>query len=606
MNKELFFISDFFSDQVVGGAELNDDVLINKLSDRGYNISKISSSKITLEFLRENNKILYIVSNFVGLKYDCKKYMSDNIEYVIYEHDHKFLDTRDPSIFCENQVTINEVIIPTDNVINSRFYAKAKSVICLSKICKEVMERTLNINNVLSIGTSLWSDSRLDMIEQLSTTNKTNGTMVVKSDNPTKNMTAGVSYCQSKGIDFDLVGGLPPNDFLKTMATYETLVFIPKVLETFCRLIVEAKMMNCQVKTISSLIGAASEKHISLNGNELIKETRKRIKSAIDLFVDTIEKPIDKNYKKKIAFIGKFRKLYDEEGKALSLEKSGYEVLRFDEDTFNLSEDLNNQDILIRSNPDYVFYAKLRIPNQSQFMNTLKKNCIKTVCWVPDLYFGTPRENEVRQKYPMFQADYVFSTDGGNQHLFAESGINHYPLKDAIFPANCVTERQVKNSKKRIDVLFVGGLDMNFHGQNRYKLLNFLQNTYGDKFFWAGKNNTDEYREDKLTELIRSAKVIIGDCVESKNLWSNRLYETIGRGGLIIHPYVEGIEDHYTDGQHFITFERNNFNILKQKIDFFLDNPKDREEIILNGIKHTKENHTLDNRVSYIVDIIDR
>jgi hypothetical protein len=605
MTKQIFFISDFFSEQIIGGAELNDDVLIGKLSKRGYEIIKIGSNKITLEFLRENSSSFFIVSNFVGLELECRNFMSDNIEYMIYEHDHKFLDTRDPSVFCENDTTINEVVIPTDNVINSRFYAKAKSVVCLSNICKDVMERTLNIDNVFSIGTSLWSDTRLDMIQRLSETKKTKGTMIVQSNNPTKNTAAGVAYCQSKGIDFELVGGLQPDDFLRTMATYRTLVFIPKVLETFCRLIVEAKMMNCQVNTVSSLIGAASEEHISLNGTELIEETRQRIKKAIDLFAEIIERPV-REKRKKIAFIGKFRKLYDEEGKALSLEKQGYEVLRFDEDTFGASQDLNNQDILIRSNPDFVFYAKLRIPNQDRFMSNLKRNCIKTVCWVPDLYFGTPREKEAKQRFPMFQADYVFSPDGGNQHLFLESGINHYPLKDGIFLDNCLTEEEVKGSEKSVDILFVGSLDMNYHGQNRYKLLHFLQKTYGDKFLWVGRNNSDEYREHRLTELIKSAKVVIGDCVESKNVWSNRLYETIGRGGLIIHPYVEGIEEHYKNGQHFVTFERNNFNDLKQKIDYFLDNPKDREEIILNGTKHTRENHTLDNRASYIIEIIDR
>jgi hypothetical protein len=136
MTKQIFFISDFFSEQIIGGAELNDDVLIGKLSKRGYEIIKIGSNKITLEFLRENSSSFFIVSNFVGLELECRNFMSDNIEYMIYEHDHKFLDTRDPSVFCENDTTINEVVIPTDNVINSRFYAKAKSVVCLSNICK--------------------------------------------------------------------------------------------------------------------------------------------------------------------------------------------------------------------------------------------------------------------------------------------------------------------------------------------------------------------------------------------------------------------------------------------------------------------------------------
>lgn len=603
MKKSIIFIADFFSEDLIGGAELNDGVLIKKLSDKGYKITCIKSTDINTALLSSQSDSLYIISNFVGLDQHSKSYLIHNCEYIIYEHDHKYIDTRDPSVFSANRSTMQDVNIPSNHIINSRFYTRAKAVVCLSQICKHIMEQTLNCNNVFSIGTSLWSDDRLNKIENLPT-QKTNNCMVVQSPNPTKNTVAGVAYCEKNNIDFDLIGGLDPDDFLETLATYKTLVYIPKVLETFCRLVMEAKMLGCQVQTVASLLGAASEKHITMSGVDLINETRQRIKNAIETFENLIEKTPEKPGPKRVAMIGKFRKLYDEEGKAKSLEKKGYEVLRFDEDTFGLSPLMNNSDVLIKYNPDLVIYAKLKVPNQNQFMVNMLRNNFTTVCWVPDLYFGTPRENEASQKFPMFHAEYVFSPDGGNQKLFEKSNINHIPLKDGIHTNNCIDIESVETKPKEIDILFVGSLNMDFHGKNRYNLLSFLQETYGDRFKWVGKNNSDEYRGTNLTNLIMSAKVVVGDCVESKNVWSNRLYETIGRGGFMIHPHVEGIEEHYTNGEHFVTFKRNNFTDLKEKIDFYLENAEERKKIISRGVKHTSEHHTLDHRLEDILDTV--
>jgi hypothetical protein len=386
------------------------------------------------------------------------------------------------------------------------------------------------------------------------------------------------------------------------MAQYKTLVYIPKVLETFCRLVAEAKMLGCEVKTVASLIGAASESCIKMNGLELIEEIRKRVDQAINTFKEIIEKEATLQPAKRIAFIGKFRKLHDEEGKARSLEKLGHEVFRFDETSFNQSATINNQMVLLQCRPDIIIYTKLRIPHAQRFMSTMKQNGIKTVCWVPDLYFGIPREEEVRKKSPMFQGDYIFSPDGGSQEKFKSLSINHIPLKQGIFYDSCVEKDDIETREKKIDILFVGGVNKSIHGESRERLLGFLRDTYGDRFFWAGANNSEQYRGNDLTDLIASANIIIGDCVDSPDYWSNRLYETIGRGGFMLHPQVKGIDHHYIPGKHFDTFERNNFKQLQNKIEFYLENTAKRNTVVKEGLSHTKTHHTLTNRAAYLIE----
>ena len=260
--------------------------------------------------------------------------------------------------------------------------------------------------------------------------------------------------------------------------------------------------------------------------------------------------------------------------------------------------------VLLHALPDVVIYTKLRIPDAQRFISIMKRNGIKTVCWVPDLYFGVSREEEVHKKTPMFQADYVFSPDGGNQEKFKALSINHIPLKQGVSQGSCVEEDDIKRKDKKIDVLFVGSADKSIHGDGREQLLKFLQKTYGDRFYWAGAHNSDQYRGNDLTDLIASAKIIIGDCVDSPDYWSNRLYETIGRGGFMLHPYVRGIEKHYTPGLHFNVYERNNFTELKKKIDFYIESDDMRNDIIKNGLEHTKSKHTLSHRAMSLLENI--
>ena len=56
-------------------------------------------------------------------------------------------------------------------------------------------------------------------------------------------------------------------------------------LETCCRIIVEAKMLSCNVITQKTLIGACSEDWFNLDGPELIEEIRKISNNSVDVFL---------------------------------------------------------------------------------------------------------------------------------------------------------------------------------------------------------------------------------------------------------------------------------------------------------------------------------
>ena len=269
--KKIAFIQDFFKEDLLGGAENNDGNLINFLL-KNNEVDMVYSYKTSPEELSIYDSI--IVSNFIHLGEDSKKYLINEREYIIYEHDHKYVNTRDPSVFPN-------FIIPSKNIVNREFYQSSKEVVVLSKICKQVLENTLPKTKVHSIGCSLWSDETFDYLSNLSQNPKNGKTCVMKSSNPIKNYPLAVKYCEKNNISFDAISSNNTREFLELMSSYSSFLFLPGVLETYSRICAEAKMMDLQVLTNKNKIGFFSEDISTLSGKDLIEKMKSRVHQAL-------------------------------------------------------------------------------------------------------------------------------------------------------------------------------------------------------------------------------------------------------------------------------------------------------------------------------------
>lgn len=300
------------------------------------------------------------------------------------------------------------------------------------------------------------------------------------------------------------------------------------------------------------------------------------------------------NKKKKIVYIGSFRNLWDEEGNARSLEKLGCEVIRIPEETFRFNEALFK---IKEIKPDLVLTAKLNILTlRDAFLDKLKRNKVYTVAWLWDLYFGLLRQQLVTRD-PIFKTDLVLSPDGGHNKEFKGYGVNHKVLRQAIYDEYCY--KGEFKEKYDYDVVFVGC--ENLQWLYRTELCHFLDKNY--KFRWFGRNNTLEIRGDELNDLYASAKIVIGDSVISSHYWTNRIYETLGRGGFLIWPEIKGF-DAYEPYKHFIPYKMRDWEGLKEKIDYFLKKPEEREKISKSALEYTKKHHTLLNRSKQLLEMI--
>ena len=168
------------------------------------------------------------------------------------------------------------LVAPQDKIINREFYERAKAVFCQSSFHLNIINKNLQIDNLVNMSGNLWSVAHLDILEEMAAAEKQDCHAVVSYSIPHKNTGEAIKYCEYKGIKFDLIEPSAPEKFLRNLGKFNTLVFFPKSPETLSRIVVESRMMGMQVIT-NNLVGATKEDWFKLKGDDLIDiMTKKR------------------------------------------------------------------------------------------------------------------------------------------------------------------------------------------------------------------------------------------------------------------------------------------------------------------------------------------
>jgi GT2 family glycosyltransferase len=278
--KQIIFVADFFLEQGVnGGAEICNDELINLLEESGYTVKKINCENLRNHIFKKNN--FYIIANFMKLSEDCKKTLS-LFRYIIYEHDHKYVSTNDPSKFVN-------MVIPFNKIINKSFYEKAEAVLCQSIIHSKVLQKNLLLKNIINTGGNFWSEEKLQILEKHINKNKTIKNAILYSMNKNKGMQQTIDFCNKNKIEFELIKPCNYENFINQLSQVENLLFFPQWLETFNRVCIEAKILGCKITT-NRLIGCSYEPWFRQHeGTEMIKFLRFKKKEIYNVFVSLIE-----------------------------------------------------------------------------------------------------------------------------------------------------------------------------------------------------------------------------------------------------------------------------------------------------------------------------
>ena len=170
MNKKIIFVADFFSNEITGGGELNNDEFIALVKKKGYEITPVKSSLLT-------------------------------------NH-----------------------IAPEEHLINTLFYEKAVAIFCQSKLHKETVQKNLKLDTIHNLSGNLWSIESLSLLRKNSSKQKKKAIGIWNSANPIKNTSKAVAYCKIKNLPYELLGPSSYNEFLDALGKNDRFLFFPETI----------------------------------------------------------------------------------------------------------------------------------------------------------------------------------------------------------------------------------------------------------------------------------------------------------------------------------------------------------------------------------------
>lgn len=314
----------------------------------------------------------------------------------------------------------------------------------------------------------------------------------------------------------------------------------------------------------------------------------------------------------KVVYIGNFRPQFSTENEvAHALRVLGHDVIEVQEDEcpwldLGLMAKLNDAAFILWTHThDYASGDTEALC--FEMIADAQQNGIPTVSYHLDKWWGLERQWQAISE-PFFRTDLVVTADGGHADEWAAHDINHVWLPPAVSERWC--HRGEAQSRYRKDVVFVGNWQAYGHADVwpwRHELVTWLQRNYGSRFRSYPRNGVT-IRGDELCDVYASAKVVVGDsCLANgaTRYWSDRVPETLGRGGFLIHPYVDGLDEWY-GGELPWTFNVGDFASLRSVIDEALLLP---EGVRLNytemAMQHAREHHTYTVRMRQVIEMVE-
>lgn len=307
----------------------------------------------------------------------------------------------------------------------------------------------------------------------------------------------------------------------------------------------------------------------------------------------------------KIVFLGNFHVDYSSETHHVkSLESLGHLVVRLQEGSDTSEQVLESAmraDLFIWihthgwTTPGYL--------SMTQVLKELKKLSIPTMTYHLDLWFGLKRQKDLEADEFYKHIGHFFTVDKLMADWFNENtAVKGHYLPAGVFGEECY---EADSAGYKHDVIFVGSKGYHPEWPWRPQLIDWLKETYGDSFVHVGGDGEiPTTRGAALNQLYADTKVVVGDSLvrgfDYPGYWSDRIYETLGRGGFLLMPKIQGLEKEFSS-EELATFRFGDFDDLKSKIDFYLHNERYRFAMRQRGFNKVKNNYTYKHRWATIL-----
>jgi len=248
---KVIFVSDMFVEDYVGGAELTSEALIRSCP---IQVFKLHSRDVSMKLLEDGVDRFWIFGNFAELNPQLIPSIVANLKYSIVEYDYKFCKARSPEKHLEVLGVPCDCPNQANGKIVSAFFYGSMGLWWMSEKQKERYLTTFPFlgekdNIVLS---SVFDRETLATIGCLRAVSPKpedrKKWIVLGSQSWIKGLDAAESWCKTNNKDYEVVWNLSYDKVLEKLASAEGFVYLPKGGDTCPRMVIEAKLLGCQLQ----------------------------------------------------------------------------------------------------------------------------------------------------------------------------------------------------------------------------------------------------------------------------------------------------------------------------------------------------------------------
>ena len=247
---DIVFVADLFADQYTGGAELTTEALIERSK---LSVLKLNARDVSMDVLRAGADKFWVFGNVSSVDLNLLPTIAVNLRYSVLAFDYAFCDYRSVEK-CELAVGRACTCHERDRgKLVAGFYASAQRVWWMSEAqmlkwherFPDLAERA----NGRVLG-SVFSERHLDMMKgRREIPGDRSGYVICGSTSWIKGSDDAAKHCDELGVDYKSLWDLTPEDALDELSWARTFVYLPKGGDTCPRMVIEAKLVGCELVT---------------------------------------------------------------------------------------------------------------------------------------------------------------------------------------------------------------------------------------------------------------------------------------------------------------------------------------------------------------------
>lgn len=252
---KVVFVSDYFTSEIQGGAELTSEAILAKSP---YSVTKIHSTSVTKQMIDDNKDKYWIFGNYVALDSFLISYIPyAGINYSIIEFDFKYCAFRSEQRHMTQTGQPCNCAKEPHGMNIQRFMMKADHVFWMSEGQKNVFLKALpDLSEPSSkhvIQSSTFDDSTLELLSELSKLNDSSELKekkvysVLGGGSWIKGVEETAKWCQLNRKNYRPLPLMPYKQFLNEMARGYGFIFMPLDFDTCPRVVIEAKLLGQDV-----------------------------------------------------------------------------------------------------------------------------------------------------------------------------------------------------------------------------------------------------------------------------------------------------------------------------------------------------------------------